>query len=142
MYRPLVEFLQAIPFEQRVRPGETRSLMRRSLRAVLPERIARRRSKGNPHEAICRAVIRELPRCRVLFKDARVTAYGYVDPVALFEALGLASHGLRISVVALMKTISLELWLRTLEQSRGLPRTATLTTSGVADAQAWAEATA
>jgi len=142
MYRPLVEFLQAIPFEQRLRPGETRSLMRRSLRTVLPERIARRRSKGNPHEAICRAVIRELPRCRVLFKDARVSAYGYVNPVALFEALGQASHGLRISVVALMKTISLELWLRTLEQSRGLPRTATLTTSGVADAEAWAEATA
>lgn len=145
MYRPLVEFLQAIPFEQRVRPGETRSLMRRSLRTILPERIARRRSKGNPHEAICRAVMRELPGCRVLFKEARVSAYGYVDPGALFEALGLASHGLRISVVALLKTISLELWLRTLEQSRASTgdEPVTITKSSAAGAKApWAEATA
>jgi asparagine synthase (glutamine-hydrolysing) len=144
MYRPLVEFLQAIPFEQHVRPGETRSLMRRSLRTVLPDRIARRRSKGNPHEAICRAVIRELPGFRVLFKDARVTAYGYVDPAPLFKALELVSYGLRINVVALMKTISLELWLRTLEQCRAstitaVDQPATVTKSRVAGAEAaWA----
>ena len=118
--------------------------MRRSLKTVLPDRIARRRSKGNPHEAICRAVIRELPGFRVLFKDARVTAYGYVEPDALFEALELAGHGLRINVVALMKTISLELWLRTLEQSRASTTTAvdqppTVTKPRVAGAEAaWA----
>ncbi len=124
MHRPLVEFLQAIPFEQRVRPGETRSLMRRSFRTFLPEQIAKRRTKGNPHEAICRAVIRELPRLRTLFKDARVSAYGYVDPTALLEALELASHGVQINFVSLLRTISLELWLRTLEQPRLLRETA------------------
>jgi asparagine synthase (glutamine-hydrolysing) len=120
MHRPLVEFLQAIPFEQRVRPGETRSLMRRSLTTFLPEKIAKRRTKGNPHEAICRAVIRELPRLRILFKDARVSAYGYVEPTALLEALELASHGVQTNMVSVLKTISLELWLRTLEQPRRL----------------------
>ena len=119
MYRPLVEFLQAIPFEQLLRPRETRSLMRRSLKTVLPDLIAKRRGKGNPHEGICRAVVRELPHFRVLLKDARVSAYGYVDPVALLETLELASQGVRISVVSLLKTIALELWLRTLEQPRG-----------------------
>jgi asparagine synthase (glutamine-hydrolysing) len=118
MYRPLVEFLQAIPFEQLVRPGETRSLMRRSLKTQLPEKIAKRRSKGNPHEAVCRAVVRELPRFREVFKNSRVSAYGYVDTAALQEALELASHGLPINFVALLKTISLEFWLRTLEQPR------------------------
>jgi asparagine synthase (glutamine-hydrolysing) len=147
MYRPLVEFLQAIPFEQLVRPGETRSLMRRSLRTVLPDLIAKRRSKGNPHEGICRAVIRELPRLRVLFKESRVSDYGYVDPVALFQALELASHGIRISIVALLKTISLEFWLRTLEQSRGSTKTAgahsALADHSEVDAAepVWAEAT-
>lgn len=124
LHRPLVEFLQAIPFEQRVRPGETRSLMRRSLRTFLPERIAKRRTKGNPHEAICRAVIRELPRLRILFADARVSAYGYVDRTTLLEALELASHGVKINLVSLLKTISLELWLRTLEQPRRLVESA------------------
>lgn len=122
LYRPLVEFLQAIPFEQRVRPGETRSLMRRSLTTVLPDRILKRRSKGNPHEGICRAVVREQRFLRLLFKDARVSAYGYVDPIILFEALELASHGLKVSLVALLKTMSLELWLRTLEQPRTLTK--------------------
>jgi len=120
LHRPLVEFLQAIPFEQLVRPGETRSLMRRSLTASLPEQIAKRKTKGNPHEALCRAVIRELPRLRALFKDARVSAYGYVDEAALLESFELASHGLKLNFVALLKTISLEFWLRTLEQPHAL----------------------
>ena len=115
LHRPLVEFLQAIPAEQRLRPGETRSLMRRSFKTLLPDRIARRRTKGDPHESICRAVIREIPGLRELFKDSRATAYGYVEPVALTEALESAGHGLRVNFIALLKTISLEFWLRTLE---------------------------
>jgi asparagine synthase (glutamine-hydrolysing) len=115
LHRPLVEFLQAIPVEQSLRPGETRSLMRRSFNTLLPERIARRRTKGDPHESICRAVIRELPRLRELFKDARASACGYVEPAALTEALESAGHGLRVNFIALLKTISLEFWLRTLE---------------------------
>jgi asparagine synthase (glutamine-hydrolysing) len=120
MHRPLVEFLQAIPFEQRVRPGETRSLMRRSLKSLLPHKIAKRRTKGNPHEALCRAVIREYPRLRALFNEPRVTAYGYVDAAALQQALELAAHGLTINYIAFLKTVSLEFWLRTLEQPRPL----------------------
>ncbi len=115
LHRPLVEFLQAIPAEQRLRPGETRSLMRRSFKTLLPDRIARRRTKGDPHESICRAVIREIPRLRELFKDARASAHGYVEPAALTEALESAGHGLRVNFIALLKTISLEFWLRTLE---------------------------
>ena len=121
MHRPLVEFLQAIPVEQQLRPGETRSLMRRSLKSLLPEMIARRRTKGDPHEAICRAAMREIPRLRGLFKNARVGAYGYVEPAALSEALESASQGLRINFIALLKTISLEFWLRTLESPQPLP---------------------
>jgi hypothetical protein len=120
LHRPLVEFLQAIPVEQRLRPGETRSLMRRSLKTLLPDRIVRRKTKGDPHESICRAAIREIPRLRGFFRDARVGSYGFVDAVALSEAIELASHGLRVNLVALLKTMSLEFWLRTLDQPRSL----------------------
>ena len=120
LHRPLVEFLQAIPVEQRLRPGETRSLMRRSLKTLLPDRIVRRKTKGDPHESICRAAIREIPRLRGFFRDARVGSYGFVDSAALSEAIELASHGLRVNLVALLKTMSLEFWLRTLEQPRSL----------------------
>src|SRR5260370_10102376 len=45
LHRPLAEFLQAIPFDQLLRPAETRSLHRRALRSVLPEMNAKRRVK-------------------------------------------------------------------------------------------------
>ena len=77
-HRPLVEFLQAIPATQWIRPGETRSLMRRALRDYLPPQIAKRKGKGSPAESMLRGVAREWPRLRMLFKDARVCAAGYV----------------------------------------------------------------
>ncbi len=116
-HRPLVEFLQAIPFQQRVRPGETRSLMRRALSNILPEKIARRRTKGNAHEALCRALAREWPRLQLMFADARVSARGYIDSEKLLEALGRGRHGGKTHFVSYTKMFSLELWLRTLERA-------------------------
>jgi len=69
LHRPLVEFMQAIPHTQRLRVGETRSLMRRSLRGLLPAKTLKRRSKGNPQEVITRAIAREWPR----FEPSRKT---------------------------------------------------------------------
>jgi asparagine synthetase B (glutamine-hydrolysing) len=60
---PLVEFLLAIPFEQKIRPGEPRSLQRRSLRGALPQRIARRKGKRSTDEAFFRSLAREWTRC-------------------------------------------------------------------------------
>lgn len=46
VHRPLVEFLQAIPLDQLMRPGENRVVMRRMLAGILPDEIANRRTKG------------------------------------------------------------------------------------------------
>jgi len=119
MHRPLVEFMQAIPFEQRVRPGQTRSLTRRALGSYLPEQIARRRGKGNPHEALCRAVDREWPRLQMLFADSRAEKSGYIDSRALLDVFSQARYGSKTPFVALMNTLSLELWLRALEALQG-----------------------
>jgi asparagine synthase (glutamine-hydrolysing) len=116
MHRPLVEFLQAIPFEQLLRPGENRSLMRRALRDVLPEKIARRKTKGHPNEGLYRAIAREWPMLRSLFADARVCAYGFMDSDSLLAAVDRAKHGLELFVGALFATVSLEFWLRALEK--------------------------
>jgi asparagine synthase (glutamine-hydrolysing) len=115
LHRPLVEFLQAIPFEQRVRPGEARSLMRRALSDLLPERILRRKGKKGPEEALFRAVVREWPRLRPLFENARVCAHGYMNAKALQAALQRARHGCEKNSFAVIQTISLEFWLRALE---------------------------
>ncbi|HXQ69530.1 MAG TPA: asparagine synthase-related protein, partial [Pyrinomonadaceae bacterium] len=115
-HRPLLEFLQAIPFEQFLRPRENRSLMRRALRDLLPEKIARRKTKGNPAEGFARAIAREASVMRSLFSDSRVCAHGFMDSAPLLAAIHRAKHGLEQHAGALLLTISLEFWLRALEQ--------------------------
>ena len=45
LYRPLVEFMYAIPWEQKLRPGTDRYLQRQALRGILPEEIRLRQDK-------------------------------------------------------------------------------------------------
>jgi asparagine synthase (glutamine-hydrolysing) len=116
LHRPLVEFMQAIPHTQRVRVGQTRSLLRRSLTAVLPEKILKRRSKGNPSEIISRALMREWPRLQEFFKDARVCAHGFIDHSALASTTEGIRHGAETQAPLLLKALVLEVWLRALEQ--------------------------
>lgn len=115
LHRPLVEFMQAIPHQQRVRVGETRSLMRRSLRGLLPEKIAKRKSKGDPQEVITRAIAREWPRLESLFENARVFARGYIDRAALRSTIEKFRFGCGTHSPALLKALVLEVWLRGLE---------------------------
>lgn len=118
LHRPLVDFLHAIPLEQKVRPGETRSLMRRSLRDLLPEKILNRKDKKGPTEALLRAIARESVQLRAMFENAQVCSYGYMNAEALLKALDRARHGCEKESFALIQTISLEFWLRSL-RSRG-----------------------
>lgn len=116
LHRPLIEFMQAIPHEQRVRPGETRSLMRRSLRNLLPEKVLKRKGKKGPEEAMFRAIAREWRRLRPMFENAKVCSGGYMNSDALLRALERAKHGCEIYSFAIIQTISLEFWLRALKQ--------------------------
>jgi len=121
-HRPLVEFLQAIPLDQLMRPGENRFVMRRMLAGILPDEIAARRTKGNPREAIFRAVARESGRLRSVFDDSRLGARGYIDKEPLFAALDRARHGYETHSAFLVQTISLEFWLRDLETRDSLTK--------------------
>lgn len=120
LHRPLVEFLQAIPSDQRVRPGETRSLMRRSLRNVLPERIVKRKSKGNPGEAFLRAVTREFFWLSRLFEKPLVCSYGYIDAAKFRAELHKVRMGCEVNTTLFLKVIPLEIWLRSLESAHRL----------------------
>jgi len=121
-HRPLVEFLQAIPLDQLMRPGENRVVMRRMLAGILPDEIAARRTKGNPREAIFRAIARESGRLRSVFDNSRLCARGYIDKEPLFAALDRARHGYETHSAFLVQTISLEFWLRDLETRDSLTR--------------------
>src|SRR5215213_857592 len=121
-HRPLVEFLQAIPLDQLMRPGENRVVMRRMLAGILPDEIAKRRTKGNPREAIFRAIARESECLRSVFDNSRLCARGFMDKEPLFAALDRARHGYETHSAFLVQTISLEFWLRDFESRNSVTR--------------------
>lgn len=117
--RRIVSFGLAIPFDQKLRPGETRSVVRRALRGVVPEAIRTRVTKGGPAEAFHRAIASRRPLLEDLFASPRCADLGIIDAAAFREALRAARHGRVSNLVQLIRTISVELWLRTLETRAG-----------------------
>jgi asparagine synthase (glutamine-hydrolysing) len=122
LHRPLVEFLLAIPSDQLVRPGDTRSLLRRSTRNLLPEKIRLRRDKRGPDEAIYKAIQREWPSLTAIFADAQIYARGYVDAGAFQQALQRARYGMVPQTQSFLRALALEIWLRTRVSGRGVER--------------------
>jgi len=125
-HRPLLEFLQAIPPTQWVRPGQGRSLLRRALQTYLPVEIAKRKGKGNPAEATLRAVGREWPRLRELLRNALVCERGYVNADALKALIAQPNFEGSPEGLFVLRLSYLELWLRDLERrSQSLNQTST-----------------
>jgi hypothetical protein len=120
LYQPLVEFCFAIPFEQKLRPGEMRSLMRRALRNDLPKKVLTRPGKGEISEAMYRGLLRQSDKVDSLLADPLVCSLGYVDRERLRSAISLAKHGAKLNVGALLKTISLEIWLQSFRHHGGI----------------------
>ena len=115
-HRPLVEFLQAIPPTQWIRPGETRSLMRRALRTHLPPQIAARKGKGTPAEATLRAVTREWRKLCDLLRNGLVCSRGYVDRAALNTLIENPTFSHTTESLFVLRIAYLELWLRDFER--------------------------
>lgn len=113
--RRLVEFSLAVDLEQLLRPGETRSVMRRALRGTLPEEVRLRRSKAGPDEALYRALAREGGWLTGLLTDLRVSEHGFVDKKVFSEKLRRVRHGQNVNTPQLLRTLCLEFWLRSLE---------------------------
>lgn len=117
LHRPVVEFLQAIPPSQILRPGERRSLMRRSMRHLLPDRVRNRRTKRNWDGVYCRALMRDWERIRRFFQGQMILAERKsIVHARLLESIRSARHGGEGATHALWKVIYLELWLRAYEQ--------------------------
>ena len=115
LHRPLVEFLLAIPIEQKLRPGENRSIQRRALKHVLPPLILNRQSKRWANEALCRTLANNWHEVEWLFNEPRVCEYGFVDARAFAEAGKLIRHGAQNMSGTLALILAVELWLRAIE---------------------------
>ncbi len=112
--RDLLEFLFSIPREQLVRPGQRRSLVRRSLLGIVPEKVLNRKRKA----FVASAPVRSLFEARSeLISSAHVmvlAACGVVQPNEFLHALDGACSSRIAPGISLVRTVWLEAWLRSL----------------------------
>lgn len=116
-HRPLVEFCLSTPLSQFLRAGQTRSLMRRALKDLLPKKICNRTTKAGADEAYLRALQREWTNQPDVLRW-KVCESGFVDPTSLFRAFEAMRLGIHNQGGYLMRLLSLELWLRSLGRVR------------------------
>jgi asparagine synthase (glutamine-hydrolysing) len=110
--RDLLEFLYAIPREELIRPHERRSLMRRSLRGLVPEEILNRKRKAFIARAPVAALRTEMD-CILRETNHMLTSdMGIVDKNKFRQSLKRAADGQATPVVPLLRTLLVEAWLR------------------------------
>ncbi|MCI0722338.1 MAG: asparagine synthase-related protein [Acidobacteria bacterium] len=114
--REFLEFMYAVPREQLVRPGQRRSLMRRALVSIVPDDLLNRKRKAFVARAPLAAMSVASARLAELTQNMAASALGIVDPNLFSAALQRARRGQEISIVILMRTVALELWLRASER--------------------------
>jgi asparagine synthase (glutamine-hydrolysing) len=110
--RTLLEFLFAIPREQFVRPGQRRSLMRRALAGIVPAEILERRRKAYVNRGPRVAIAKEWPSLCSLSQNMVAAQLGIVDESSFRDALAKIQNSDQVPMIRLMRTVSLEAWLR------------------------------
>lgn len=110
--RGLLEFLYAIPVDQLLRPGQRRSLMRRSLAEIVPNEILERKRKAFVSRAPILFLSSELQAFNAISHDMISTSLGIIDPDKLRDDVEKASKGNQVPLARLLATFGIERWLR------------------------------
>jgi asparagine synthase (glutamine-hydrolysing) len=130
----LVEFLTTIPFDQLIRPGERRFLMRRALSRLLPLEVLQRKTKVSNARCYPITVEKHWQRIEEALISPLSSQLGYLDGNGLRLDLLTLKHGqIPNHLVRLLKALSLEFWLRDAEARKIVAIRPTL--SAVAGAQ-------
>lgn len=115
----LIEFILSIPSEQILRPGERRSLMRRSLARIVPQEILSRRTKQVGQRTPMLVLEKSWGELQNIYQTSFSSRLGYIHEAQLMKTICDARAGKSVSLVRVLWTISLEYWLRDLA-GRGL----------------------
>ncbi len=115
----LIEFILSIPASQLLRPGERRSLMRRSLAGIVPEEILSRRTKQVGARTPVVVLEKHWNELQSIYQTPLSSSLGYLDEAHLLKTICDARAGKIVSMPRVLWTISLEYWLRDLA-GRGL----------------------
>jgi asparagine synthase (glutamine-hydrolysing) len=116
--RGFLEFAYAIPREQLVRPGQRRSLMRRALAGIVPEELLNRKRKAYVARAPLAAISAEWPALLELTHGMVSSLLGIVQPQGFEQSLRNIHHGQEAPIIPLLRTVTLEAWLRNVRDHR------------------------
>jgi asparagine synthase (glutamine-hydrolysing) len=114
--KDLVNYLFSIPREQILRPGRRRSLMRRALANIVPYEVLERRRKAYQLRAPLRALQQAHDVLGKLFAEPMLADAGLIDVTVLRQSLRRTAEGDPAWWQAMLRTIALELWLRSIVQ--------------------------
>lgn len=115
--RELLEFLYAIPREQLVRPGQRRSLMRRSLVDIVPNELLSRKRKAYVVRAPLVGIATDWSNLARISQDMVSSSLGIIVADRFLEALQKARNGRETSMITLARTLAVERWLRDVDRS-------------------------
>jgi asparagine synthase (glutamine-hydrolysing) len=108
-----VDFMSSIPLDQLLRPGQRRSLMRRSLRSLLPIETLTRKTKAAAARCYCVTLEKHWECVERNLHSSLTSRFGFCDEVQLRRALSRMRDGqVTPYFTRLLKALSLELWLR------------------------------
>lgn len=115
LYRPLVEFMSAIPWEQKVRPRCDRYLQRRALKGILPEAVRRRASKARGTWPLVEGLRRSKDWVPYLCDSPMMAELGLADAEKWRRAVRQATVGQTHGDMFFMAGVAVEAWLKGLK---------------------------
>jgi asparagine synthase (glutamine-hydrolysing) len=116
--RDLLEFVYSVPREQIVRPGQRRSLMRRSLTNFVPRDILDRKRKAFVVRGPMADVVAAWPWLLRVCKEMMAVPLGFVNSDQLCQTFEQVKNGREENLIMLMRVVRLELWLRDLSRRK------------------------
>ncbi len=115
-YKPLVDFMRAVPWERKMRPGRDRAIQRRALGGIVPARILGRTDKGAPSQAYYESLASSREWQERLTARPVLAERGYVDERRWRRAVEDACIGRTTSFRHFMAAACLEIWLQDLRR--------------------------
>jgi asparagine synthase (glutamine-hydrolysing) len=125
LYRPLVEFMCAIPWEQKLRPRCDRYLQRRALKGILPELVRRRASKAIGSRALIEGLRRSRQWVEYLMDESLMAERGIATLDGWRQAVRQAALGQTHGDQFFMAGVAVEVWLRQMREHGRETTTAT-----------------
>jgi asparagine synthase (glutamine-hydrolysing) len=117
LYLPLVQFMLATPWVEKLRPDQDRYLQREALRGILPKEIRLRRGKSSANQTMFEGFNRNLDWIDFLTTGCHLIERGYVDAAQWQLAVAHARYGLCTSPPHFLTACILEAWFKKLAEA-------------------------